>query len=175
MDDFGLKILFGLLENEHISFRQLQQVTEISPNTLKKHLDLLKRSKLVHEEGRNIKENQRGKKFHYSLTGRGKDECLREAVRNANYVLGMLHRITTAISEEDLDGYWEYRRKHDRPTTVNEPYVGEILLAEDESYSKEWIREAFNKLVQAVCDLDVALNTQFGSRELNRKFAEETK
>jgi DNA-binding HxlR family transcriptional regulator len=175
MENYDFIILAALFDIDYKpTFRQLHRLTNISPNTLRKRLDELRRRKLVHEEGRNV-EFQQLKGYSYSLTDRGKDEYLRQAVSNAKRVLEMLHRITTTIKGEDLERYHEYMRKHHPAIDVSGPYSGTILLSKDDSCEKEMIRDAFDKLLAAVCYFDIALNTSSGSRELNDNCVEGNK
>jgi hypothetical protein len=121
----------------------LQELTEISPKTLQKHLRELKDNKLVIEEGR--KKWSLGKGLSYYLTGKGKNKYLKQAISNMGENINNFHRILPILEKEYLLLYREYKRKLYPTTMVGGENGIEITLAQDDHFKKQRLDETFEK------------------------------
>jgi DNA-binding PadR family transcriptional regulator len=95
-------------------FRDLM-ATDIHPNVLRKKLNAYMRKGFVKEEGR--KDWKRGKKLLYSLTEKGRRECLRLALDDLGQSLRLTGKILSeTISKPQLFEEW---RKYARESFLN--------------------------------------------------------
>jgi len=95
--DVETRILGALLENETLSFRKLQEITQVSPCVLKKSLSFLGELKVIDEIGRNAW--RRGKKLNYKLTMNGKRRVCKKAIDDLNGTLAMVSRILESMHQ----------------------------------------------------------------------------
>lgn len=93
--DTNQNVLLVILKHEKTTFRSLQKIVNISPRTLRRHLNWLIQKKLVKEKGRQAW--QRGKKLEYSLTGKGRRECVFAALENIDKSLEVVDTLTVQM------------------------------------------------------------------------------
>lgn len=93
--DTNQNVLLAILKHEKTTFRNLQKTVNISPRTLRRHLNRLAQKKLVKEKGR--QGWQRGKKLEYSLTEKGRRECVLAALENIDKSLEVVDTITVQM------------------------------------------------------------------------------
>jgi len=104
-------VLLSILKDGKTTFRNLQKAIKISPRSLRRYLNRLVQRKLVKEEGK--QGWKRGKKLEYSLTEKGRQECVEVALENVSKSLEVMNTITSQMfSEPQKLAAWREEARH---------------------------------------------------------------
>lgn len=117
-----------------------QQIVDlgIRRNTARLKLDKLIRRRLVHEEGR---ENwKQGKKLWYSLTEKGKKECMCIALNNLNESFKVVEKLTAELlsAPSRLEEWRKMSREAFFDVKITEDMPLEERFKRFNEYTEEW-------------------------------------
>jgi predicted ArsR family transcriptional regulator len=113
-------LLLTLFKNGKITFRKLQETSQVSPRIVNRYLKTLVNEKLVHETGR--KGWKQGKRLWYSLTKKGRAECISLTINELNETLKVVQEIGIRILSEPslMDEFREKSRQALFETKITE-------------------------------------------------------
>lgn len=169
MGEIDQAVLLTVLKHGKITFRTLQKTNGISPRILRKHLDGLIVRKLVHEEGGT--EWVRGKKLWYTLTEKGKKDCVRTALGDLSLSLNVIDEIAArvVIDPQRLEEWRDSAREAVR-TVAKDDEIPLGKRIEQTSRVRESYFGSFREALRSVHQISLRLFASQKTLEMIEKF-----